>query len=95
MPLSFISSVALLEVELARRGAIHKHGPLKPGADRWMRLLGEEYREVNDELVVLRLEDQTDRVETRTRAIAELAQLAQLAIGVIELLQAEEATHGR
>lgn len=83
-------------VVYARQEALAKHGPLKPGADRWMRLLGEEWQEVQDELAMTLLVTHPEGAALyRKQAIAELAQLAQLAIGVIELLQAEEATHGR
>lgn len=88
-----LSFSGITEVAKARTEADAKHGPLKPGADRWMRLLGEEWQEVQDELAFM-LCPEVDAGIVRERAIAELAQLAQLAIGVIELLQAEEATHG-
>lgn len=82
-------------VVTTQRGlAIYQHGPLKPGADRWLRLLAEEWQEVEDELHILNIRAQFSPSmvsEARRRTIAELAQLAQLAIGVIELLQAEEA----
>lgn len=102
MALQQISERAFLEVELARLNATQKHGPLKPGADRWMRLLGEEWEEVQDELALMQVSvdglDETNnreiQADCRKATIAELAQLAQLCIGVIELLQAEEAIHG-
>lgn len=89
---------ALAEVVIARAESIAKHGPLKPGADRWACLISEEYREVCDELIFLGdpfpFIPPEATAAARVRAINELAQLAQLCIGVIELLQAEEATHG-
>ena len=48
-----LSTIALIEVQQARYDAVMKHGPLKPGADRWMRLLGEEWEEVQDEFALL------------------------------------------
>lgn len=76
---------AMLKVIDERRRALLKHGPLKPGPDRWCRVLQEELEEVADEL--LTLFTMPDDEEIRQRAIIELAQLAQLAIGTIELLQ--------
>lgn len=81
---------AMMKVINERRKALDKHGPLKPGPDRWCRVLQEEMEEVADELLTTCIpgSDYADaRKEAADRAIIELAQLAQLAIGVIELLQ--------
>lgn len=101
--LGWLGDAALFEVVRARQDAVRKHGVLKPGADRWMRLLGEEWEEVQDELMSLHQLGSYAKVpggdgyksNVRKRAIAELAQLSQLAIGVIEQLQQEEANVGR
>lgn len=91
-----MSTVALHQVAIARMEALDKYGPLKPGADRWSRLIAEEWQEVEDELRTLYvLADhgeepvQAEELQYRDRAINELAQLAQLCIGAIELLQQE------
>ncbi len=90
-----VTMTALHEVLLARAEAEDRHGPLRPGVDRWHRLIEEEWQEVQDEFALLRHTAGTPRLfepEIRERTIKELAQLAQLAIGAIELLQ-EEKVH--
>lgn len=75
-----------------RAKALEKHGPLKTGTARHWRLLKEEYLEVEVELVGLMLSQSTRAAMDRVHhGIIELAQLAQLCIGIIEILQAEEA----
>jgi hypothetical protein len=92
----WIKDAALAEVEAARASAYRKHGALKMGADRWMRLISEEYEEVCDELVCLHpvtgniARTAKEYRDIHKRAISELAQLSQLCIGVIELLQQEK-----
>lgn len=83
---------AIDEVIKARKEAVAKHGELKSGPMRWCRLLGEEYWESIAELEALieartQYPTKTEHDATKLRAIAELAQLAQLCIGVIELIQ--------
>lgn len=83
-------SMAIGTVVTERQLALNQHGPLKPGPERWSRLLQEEMQEVEDEFSLVNCpgpEYAETRQEARARAIVELAQLAQLAIGVIELLQ--------
>lgn len=89
--------LAIMEVVRERCRAMDVHGPLKPGYDRWSRLLAEEWQEVEDELQTLQqpLWD-NDKEDAKQRLKEELAQLAQLAIGMIEILQQEEeATRGK
>lgn len=74
---------ALARVQLERGRAVALHGELKGGPVRWERLISEEYQEVMDELATLSLSP-----IGQEKAIIELAQLAQLAMGVIELIQA-------
>lgn len=82
---------ALARVQLERGRAVALHGPLKSGPGRWERLISEEYQEVMDELAVigcLRKDGPQFTHDTAVEcAISELAQLAQLCMGVIELLQ--------
>lgn len=69
---------------IARSEALAKHGELKPGPKRWLRLIAEEWWEAQVELHTLgNVQEESDKRE----AIVELAQLAQLCIGVIELIQ--------
>lgn len=89
-----LSDSALLVIKTERNRAIIQHGPLKPGPQRWVRLLAEEWEEAQDELMTLDALLHSPKGATiselqqiRGRAIAELAQLAQLAIGIIEHLQ--------
>lgn len=83
----------LWEVLDAKLHADHTHGNLKPGPARWSRLITEEYQEVMDELATLQGMDISDPnwVDTKQRAVEELAQLAQLCIGAIELIQQGKA----
>lgn len=97
MNLAAIDRNSMLEVLAARYEAISKHGPLKAGPVRWSRLLQEEMREVEDEFAVLSLciADRTiwPVCDTHKRlAVKELAQLAQLCIGIIELIQHDRIT---
>lgn len=89
IPNKILGGAAVATVAMARSYAVDKHGPLKPGADRWIRLIGEEWEEAQDELACLGM---APMAGVRDRAIAELAQLAQLCIGVIELLQEDGQT---
>lgn len=74
-------------VLLARAEAIRKHGELKPGPVRWERLIGEEYREVCDELAVLDIPVlRGEQRDDEDRAITELSHLAQLCMGAMELI---------
>lgn len=88
-------------VRLARRDAVAKHGPLtlrdESGFSRWSSHVQEEATEVADELMTLHawrsgaaaLESRDAYIETVERAINELAQLAQLAMGMIDILAQE------
>lgn len=87
-------AVALEQVRAERSRALAQHGPLKPGPARWSRLMAEEWQEVEDELAILELLatglttwDREDMAAAKVRTVEELGQLAQLCIGVIELIQ--------
>lgn len=75
-------------VRQERNRALSQHGPLKAGPVRWERLISEEYQEVCDELATLAHFGSNAPPISRQAAVAELAQLAQLCIGIIELIQA-------
>lgn len=83
---------AMEVVMVERHRALEKHGALRRGPLRWIRLLAEEWQEINDELSTMAFGDKSlpAYADARNRAKIELAQLAQLCIGVIELIQQEE-----
>lgn len=93
-----LSETALLVVRAEHNRAVLTHGPLKPGLERWIRLLSEEWEEATDELsllhaLILHNPEQPPAIlsaiqQAKSTAVAELAQVAQLAIGIIELIQA-------
>lgn len=91
-PYEVLGALAIHKVRRARMEAVQKHGELKPGPERWSRLLAEEWQEVEDELRTLSSLRSgmlwgEDGHQAKMRAMEELAQLAQLAIGIIELIQ--------
>jgi hypothetical protein len=76
--------VALDTVWTADREADRKHGPLKGGMDRWAHHLREECDEAVAEMWALKHNRQDSNA--KTRLIVELAQVAQLAIRMIEMV---------
>lgn len=90
---STFGRAAMDAVIQARKEAEAKHGKLRLGPERWSRLLVEEFDEALDELQLLTAIEcgaqhtDTQRIEIIERAICELAQLTQLSMGCITLLQ--------